>query len=763
VTGGIAYGIIKLMERLRCMENPILLLSLQKLALLLYWLPISFVSVCIPRISFENGLTSYCGEFVCSTVPSMTITFHVLGGIWLTGFLASAVLAAVRKHRLFVLEKGNVPVVEARYLAIFEECRKQLGVEDVTLKQNDLICAPITAGFFRKRIILPFVRYTDAQLRMVYQHELSHAKNNDLLWKMAGLVTLWVHWFNPVIRLQLKELDFQQEVVCDLHTAINNVHFTKKEYAVFLANVTDKEALYTYTLAFSGNKNQTIRRIEIMRKTVKLENPKKAIIGLCCVCLTGLAVIPATAVSAKTAQLQENWMRIEEVAVELALQDNDYSDASLEEHGYVDGRVMEIEGGFALMPHSASIDLKKTICAGTRHLYGYRSMSEGDLASILAACDDNTILYRIGIKNKETGELTYISGTGTLVHQFQVTESGTYAVYVENCSQTSMRVSGTAAFVNTAVIRNTDTQNVPEVSDTGDWRESVLTGNASAVYDKGNMVSQCGLGLTGKEKQDEEGMPQYILLGRDNQLRLMVKAPLGEEEQKKVSVQIFLDYRQIPFIIDGKTYDTYYIEGREDIDLTKQITLAADIDRNVDHKITVLLLNDLQASAGELLYQIGNGAQIDKLLVCDEKKDKLIHPEVEYETAYQEYEEIFGGIFLTLEKDGSKKLIPGGVIHAKPGEKVRVYYHLGGASQNGEALMFLNIGENQAKLNGKDFLLFQETAKDRVLYGELEMTAPMEAGSYDVFACAVYHPFGGDESPVQTVECSQRFTLSVEK
>lgn len=744
--GSILFGMTKLMERLGRIENPILLLNLQKLSLLFEWIPVSFLCVCIPRISYENGVKSYCGEFVCSTVPSMTIAFLVLGCIWFIGFLGSAAMDAMKRHRLFCLEKGNVPVEQARYLAIFEECRKQFGVEKVLLCQNDLISSPVTAGILRKRLILPFTDYTDTQLRMIYEHELTHIKNKDLLWRMAGLVTSWVHWFNPLVYVQCKELACLQEMICDLQISIDNAHFTKKEYAVFLTKLTDHEGFCTYTLALTENKNQTARRIEKMKNTVKFNKPKKQIIAVSCVCLGILALIPATMLSAKTARLQEDWIRDEEVSVELALQDYDDSDASAEEHGFVDGRVAETEVISALTPHSASVDLEKTIDADTRHVYGYRSMTDGDAVRILAACDNSEITYRIGIKNKETGALTYLSGTGTLGHTFRITQGGTYAVYVENCSQTSMNVSGTAAFVSGAAVRSADSQNVSMVSDKN-----------------GDVVSQCGFALTGEEKRGEGITPEGILLGKENQLNLMVQVPLMGEEHKKMSVQIFLDYHQIPFIVDGKTYDTYYIEAWNDISLTKQITLAADIDRSVDHKITALLLNDLQAGAGELLYVVGNGIRMDALLICDEKKGRLLRPEAAYETEYKEYEEISGGIFLTLETGEDKRRIPDDVIHAKSGEKVKVYYHLAGSAQAKEALVFLNIGEKQAKVNGKDFLLFQDMAEDRVLYGELEMTAPMEVGRYDVSAWVVYNPYGEIEGCGQSVEGSPRFTLCVEK
>ena len=59
-------------------------------------------------------------------------------------------------------------------------------------------------------------------------------------------------------------------------------------------------------------------------------------------------------------------------------------------------------------------------------------MSAGDSISILASCDDDSVTYRIGIKNKETGDMTSMTGTGILIHEFKISESGTYTAFVEN-------------------------------------------------------------------------------------------------------------------------------------------------------------------------------------------------------------------------------------------------------------------------------------------------------------------------------------------
>lgn len=117
VAGGISFGLTRLAGRVWRFGNPLLSSVLQKLTLILYWLPIPFVCVCISRISFENGEKSYSGEFVCSTVPEMTAVFHMIGIIWLAGFLLSAACASIKVRRLAKLVKGNVSVQDSMSLS----------------------------------------------------------------------------------------------------------------------------------------------------------------------------------------------------------------------------------------------------------------------------------------------------------------------------------------------------------------------------------------------------------------------------------------------------------------------------------------------------------------------------------------------------------------------------------------------------------------------------------------------------------------------
>lgn len=272
------------------------------------------------------------------------------------------------------------------------------------------------------------------------------------------------------------------------------------------------------------------------------------------------------------------------------------------------------------------------------------------------------------------------------------------------------------------------------------------------------------MGLTGREERGKGVLPPGIETGEDNELNLVVECLVRDMDRRKMAVQILVDYVQVPFIVDGERYDTYYIESEDDISILKKIYLDTDIDRSVDHKITVLLINDLQVHTSDSEHEIiMASAQFDAFLFCDEKKDRLMRLQTEYEVPIGVYEDEFPGLFLTQDDSGSRKKTPGNLIYAKPGETVSLYYHLGGFIQSDEAVVFVDVGERQTKINGKDYLLFHETDPNQILYGKLELTAPMEEGKYEICAWALNNPYGEIEYSMQDLYIAPRITLSVEK
>ncbi len=137
-------------------------------------------------------------------------------------------------------------------------------------------------------------------------------------------------------------------------------------------------------------------------------------------------------------------MRAEEV--ETIAEPQDHWNPSIEEYGYDDGSVVEIDGSQDIAPYSSTVDLDKTINANTRYIYQYKDKSAGDIITIVTSCADSSVTYKIGIKNKKTGAMTSISVTGRANTDFKISESGSYSAFVENNNNFPIKVEGVAVY-----------------------------------------------------------------------------------------------------------------------------------------------------------------------------------------------------------------------------------------------------------------------------------------------------------------------------
>jgi beta-lactamase regulating signal transducer with metallopeptidase domain len=112
-----------------------------------------------------------------------------------------------RRHR-----RGNIKATPEELAALAELCGEK---RNPLLYRNPLAATPMLIGVFRPAIVLPDRGYTDAQLRAVLLHELTHLRRGDVLVKWLSVLACAVHWFNPVVWLVRREIDRACELACD--------------------------------------------------------------------------------------------------------------------------------------------------------------------------------------------------------------------------------------------------------------------------------------------------------------------------------------------------------------------------------------------------------------------------------------------------------------------------------------------------------------------------------------------------------------------
>ena len=127
--------------------------------------------------------------------------------------------------------------------------------ENVYLSEK--ISSPAVYGILKPKIVLP-ASYKDSDIELLVQHEKTHIRGLDNLWRMIAFLIVAVHWFNPFSWLFLKAFLADLELSCDERVLVKLGADRSKEYASALLEC--KQGATVFASAFGGARIRT--RIE---------------------------------------------------------------------------------------------------------------------------------------------------------------------------------------------------------------------------------------------------------------------------------------------------------------------------------------------------------------------------------------------------------------------------------------------------------------------------------------------------------------------
>ena len=119
--------------------------------------------------------------------------------------------------------------------------------ENVYLSEK--ISSPAVYGVLRPKIVLP-ASYKDRDIELIVQHEKTHIRGLDNLWRMIAFLIVAVHWFNPFSWLFLKAFLADLELSCDERVLVKLGADRSKEYASALLEC--KQGATVFASAFGG-------------------------------------------------------------------------------------------------------------------------------------------------------------------------------------------------------------------------------------------------------------------------------------------------------------------------------------------------------------------------------------------------------------------------------------------------------------------------------------------------------------------------------
>lgn len=139
--------------------------------------------------------------------------------VWLAVALFLGARIAWRAYRLTTRVGRQRPVTRPDVVELLEDCKQELGVHvPMNVVESEDVRSPALLGFLRPRLLLP-VRLLESfdrdALRLLFLHELSHAKRRDILVNWLATAVHVVHWWNPLVAYALGRMRAEREIATD--------------------------------------------------------------------------------------------------------------------------------------------------------------------------------------------------------------------------------------------------------------------------------------------------------------------------------------------------------------------------------------------------------------------------------------------------------------------------------------------------------------------------------------------------------------------
>lgn len=286
VSGGIGYGIWKILEKFLGEKYPKMCYLMLKVVSIFLFFPIIACAVLL----FHPG-NSVDGS-IFKSVFWMSIAMERVAkvGLFIWGVCCLRELWKKWKSSR-AWEKIQK---QSRYIDCYDEIAKKvqktLGLKkEISIYENTMISSPMICGVLCPRILIPNKVYSGQEVEMILFHEMSHYKNKDLSWKCFLRNALIFHGINPFQGMILNSLDEWGEICCDLTVSeyAKESFSMKSYYFMILEQISEmQESVNINTKYVAGlfeKKSEIRKRITIIqkqRKGTKMKKVKERGIGI---------------------------------------------------------------------------------------------------------------------------------------------------------------------------------------------------------------------------------------------------------------------------------------------------------------------------------------------------------------------------------------------------------------------------------------------------------------------------------------------------
>lgn len=219
--------------------------------------------------------------------------------IWIAGMLICALVFFTAYIRCFREFQMSLPVDNDMSQSWLKEHKLR---RTISIRQSDRISSPLTFGVLHPVILMP--KKTDweneDELKYVLEHEFVHIKRFDILFKLALIAAVCLHWFNPFVWIMYVLANRDIELCCDETVVCRFGRETRASYARVLISMEETKSGFV-PLCSHFSKNAIEERITAIMKT-----KKTTIISLVVALVLVVGIVAIFATSAQKEETSNN-------------------------------------------------------------------------------------------------------------------------------------------------------------------------------------------------------------------------------------------------------------------------------------------------------------------------------------------------------------------------------------------------------------------------------------------------------------------------
>lgn len=374
--------------------------------------------------------------WVLVTTPFVKLMLRTGFILWVIGAVVYTIFQLPMIYGFKCIRKCHM-YAPVKVTAVMDRLKKELNIrKNIVLYQGYAVVSPFICGFRRTEIYLPVRNFSERELEIVLRHELIHQKQRDTFWKPAFAIVNGLFWFNPLVWFVTNKMQKWAEASCDEACCKNGL--TSKEYFGIIMDIVESETRRSgaYSPLWSEGAKELKWRVDCMDTKQDNENRKSLaamatattmIVGSCI--SVGAATIGASEIYneffrntrdlvKESSPAEENMAEHTGTAAEL------FEGLTVEEVLDAKGRRIDCTIKSKAVKKTASFNKKN-----------------GDMIKTVGIIEPDDVTVQIGIIEPD-GNLRYVDVKNSFSHKFKLTKKGSYTVYIENSSNTTITLVG---------------------------------------------------------------------------------------------------------------------------------------------------------------------------------------------------------------------------------------------------------------------------------------------------------------------------------